>query len=80
MSVHIMADVTKAISAAHAGTGTEREIPVPGFNELTVEQAAKRRRRLPPDELRRVRAYELAHKSRKTVLAAIGRLLAGELR
>jgi uncharacterized protein DUF2795 len=75
-----MADVTKATSAAHAPTGAEREVPVPGFNELTVEQAAKRLRRLRPDKLRRVRAYELAHKKRKTVLAAIDRLLAGELR
>jgi glycogen synthase len=75
-----MADVTKAIGAADARTGVDREVPVPGFNELTVEQAAKRLRRLPPDKLRRVRAYELAHKNRKTVLAAIDPLLTDELR
>ena len=48
---------------------------MPGFNEITVEQAEKRLRRLSPEKLRRVRAYELASQNRKSVLAAIDRLL-----
>jgi hypothetical protein len=75
-----MADEEKAIGAAQARAGADREVPLPGFNEVTVEQAAKRLRRLAPDKLRRVRAYELAHMRRRTVLAAIDRLLTGELR
>jgi hypothetical protein len=75
-----MADTAKSSAAGDERTAIEREVPLPGFNEVTVEQAAKRLRRLPPDKLRRVRAYEQAYKKRKTVLAAIDRLLAGELR
>jgi hypothetical protein len=75
-----MADTAKFNAAGDERAATEREVPLPGFNEVTVEQAAKRLRRLPPDKLRRVRAYEQAYKKRKTVLAAIDRLLAGELR
>jgi hypothetical protein len=71
-----MADITEgARAAADPGTANEREVPLPGFNEITVEQAERRLRRLSPEKLRRVRAYELAVKRRKTVLAAIDRLL-----
>lgn len=75
-----MADAAKKYNAEHQRPGTEREIPVPGFNEITFEQAAKRLRRLTSAKLRRVRAYEVAHKNRRTVLAAIDTLLEGELR
>jgi hypothetical protein len=75
-----MADATKALRVGQTWTVTEREIPVPGFNETSVEQAAKRLRRLSPEKLRRVRAYEQAHMNRKTVLAAIDGLLEGDLR
>jgi hypothetical protein len=75
-----MANEAKPGAAAHAQAGAEREVPVPGYNEVTVEQAAKRLRRLSPEKLRRVRTYELATMNRKTVLAAIDALLAGELR
>jgi hypothetical protein len=57
----------------------EREVPIAPSIEITVEQATKRLRRLSPDKLRRVRAYERAHMNRQTVLAAIDGLLAGEL-
>ena len=74
-----MADAAKRRGGASQQTGTDREIPVPGFNEITFEQAAKRLRRLTPAKLRRVRAYEVAHKNRGTVVAAIDRLLEGEM-
>ena len=61
--------------AADRGGASEREVPVPGFKEITVEQAEKRLRRLSPEKLRRVRAYELATQNRRSVLAAIDRLL-----
>lgn len=53
---------------------------MPRSIDITVEQAAKRLRRLSPEKLRRVRAYERAHLKRRTVLAAIDALLAGDLR
>jgi hypothetical protein len=52
---------------------------VPWSLEVTVEQAVKRLRRLSPDKLRRVRAYERQHMNRQTVLAAIDGLLTGQL-
>jgi hypothetical protein len=70
-----MADTAEGGGAADPRVATEREVPLPGFNEITVEQAARRLRRLSPDKLRRVRAYEAAVMKRKTVLAAIDRLL-----
>lgn len=70
-----MADITETGGAADSRVANEREVPLPGFNEITVEQAEKRLRRLSPEKLRRVRAYEAAVKKRKTVLAAIDRLL-----
>jgi hypothetical protein len=74
-----MADAAKRRGGEPEETQAEREIPVPGFNEITFEQAAKRLRRLTPAKLRRVRAYEVAHKNRGTVVAAIDRLLEGQL-
>ncbi|MFN2566749.1 MAG: hypothetical protein ABR499_17265 [Gemmatimonadaceae bacterium] len=70
-----MADTTEVGGAADQRIATDRGVPLPGFNEITVEQAARRLRRLSPAKLRRVRAYEAAVMKRKTVLAAIDRLL-----
>ena len=69
------ADTTAARAGAGGRAASEREVPVPGFNEITVEQAEKRLRRLSPQKLRRVRAHELASQNRKSVIAAIDRLL-----
>ena len=74
-----MANAAKSGAVAPGQTGTDREVPLPGYNEVTVEQAAKRLRRLSPEKLRRVRAYEEATMHRRTVLAAIDGLLRGEL-
>jgi hypothetical protein len=70
-----MADTAAGGGAADRRGASEREVPVPGFNEITVEQAEKRLRRLSPEKLRHVRAYELATQKRQSVLAAIDRLL-----
>ncbi len=70
-----MADTAEGGGSAEARAASEREVPLPGFNEITVEQAEMRLRRLSPQKLRRVRAYEAALKKRKSVLTAIDRLL-----
>jgi hypothetical protein len=75
-----MADATNFSGAADGRPAPEREVLLPRYNEVTVEQAIKRLRRLPPDKLRRVRAYERAHQNRGTVLAAIDLLLEAEPR
>jgi len=72
-----MADEAKASGRARAKH--EREVPIMSGIEITVEQATKRLRRLSPDKLRRVRAYERQHMNRQTVLAAIDGLLTGEV-
>ena len=74
-----MADKTNRARAAATRTEPDREVPVPWSLEVTVEQAVKRLRRLSPDKLRRVRAYERQHMNRQTVLAAIDGLLTGQL-
>jgi hypothetical protein len=74
-----MADRTNRARKEPARREPDREVPVPWSLEVTVEQAVKRLRRLPPDKLRRVRVYERQHMNRQTVLTAIDGLLAGEL-
>ena len=66
--------------AAERRTRTDREVPIVPRIEISVEQAAKRLRRLPPEKLQRVRRYEQASMKRTNVLAAIDGLLRGELR
>jgi hypothetical protein len=58
----------------------DREVPITPRVEVSVEQAAKRLRRLTPEKLRRVRRYEEKYMKRSNVLAAIDGLLRGELR
>jgi hypothetical protein len=70
-----MAKTSEVGGAGDRRAAAEREVALPGFNEITVEQAARRLRRLSPEKLRRVRAYEAAVLKRKTVLEAIDRLL-----
>ena len=74
-----MADRTDQGRRAPSRKVADREVPVPWSLEVTVEQAVKRLRRLSPEKLRRVRAYERQHMNRQTVLTAIDGLLAGEL-
>jgi hypothetical protein len=74
-----MAERKKSARGAQSAVEPDREVPVPYSLEVTVEQAVKRLRRLSPEKLRRVRAYELRHMNRQTVLTAIEGLLAGEL-
>jgi len=68
------------MAAAERRVRTDREVPITPKVEVSVEQAAKRLRRLSPEKLRRVRRYEQATMNRSTVLAAIDGLLRGELR
>jgi hypothetical protein len=56
-------------------TGSDRELPIPDFNELSVRGAKPRLDDLNADELRRLRAYEAENKQRKTLLHEIDRRL-----
>lgn len=73
--VKSMADVMKAVGQGHERSGTEREVPIPNYDELTAEQASRRILSLQPRQLERVKRYERGHKNRKTVIEAIDRHL-----
>jgi len=56
---------------AGAGHAPDRDLPIDGYEHLTVEQVKTRLGRLSASEIRKIRSYEAAHKQRKGVLAAI---------
>lgn len=56
-------------------TGSDRELPIPDFDELSVRGAKPRLDDLNPDQLRRLRDYEAENKKRKTLIHEIERRL-----
>ena len=54
---------------------SDRELPIPDYDELSVRGAKPRLDALSPDELRRLRSYEAEHKMRKTLIHEIDRRL-----
>jgi ferritin-like metal-binding protein YciE len=69
-----------AVRVARDATGTrareqeeERRSPLPGYDELTVEDINGRLEKLRPAQLRHVATYERAHKRRRGVLEAVER-------
>lgn len=51
------------------------ELAIPGYGTLSASQVVPRLEGLSPEELEAVRAYEEAHRARKTVLTRIDQLL-----
>ncbi len=56
-----------------AGKSPDRALPIGDYQHLTAPQITKRLGRLSPPQLKRVKSYELSHKHRKGILAAIDR-------
>src|SRR5687767_12566647 len=54
-------------------TGSDRELPIPDFDELSVRGAKPRPDDLNTDQLRRLRDYEAENKKRKTLIHEIER-------
>jgi hypothetical protein len=50
-------------------------VPFEGYDTLAAVHVVERLGRLTPDELRHVRAYEAAHRNRRTVLGKLDQLL-----
>ncbi|CAN5522627.1 hypothetical protein BH20ACT15_BH20ACT15_06600 [soil metagenome] len=50
-------------------------LPISAYDQLSIRQIDSRLDELTPDELRRIRAYEQAHKARKGLLRALDRKL-----
>ena len=61
--------------AAHIGESSDRELPIPDYDELSVRGAKVRLDALNADQLRFLRSYEAEHKQRKTVIREIDRRL-----
>ena len=53
------------------------ELPLHGYESLAASQVVARLSRLERDELELIRAFELAHRGRRTILGKIDQLLAG---
>ena len=56
----------------HAKVDGDGELPIAGYQHLTVAQVRERLGGLTSAQLKRVHAYEMAHKKRKGVLEALG--------
>ena len=55
--------------------GTADDLPIDEYESLAASQVVARLEGLAPDELRRVRRFEAAHRSRRTVLGKVDQLL-----
>lgn len=55
--------------------GVADELPIDEYESLAASQVVARLDGLAPDELRRVRRFEAAHRSRRTVLGKVDQLL-----
>ena len=66
--------------ASAAGTdgpgegGSASDLPIPGYDGLSASQVIERLGGLPASALAQIRAYEVAHRGRRTVLASIDQL------
>ena len=63
------------LDRARRTVGAPAPLPIAGYDELTVGQVAKALPALTRPQLRRVRDYERRRANRKSVLAAIEKLL-----
>lgn len=60
-----------APSPAPEATPAADELPIPGYDTLSASQVVPRLDALRPDELEAIRAYETAHRGRRTILNRI---------
>lgn len=58
-----------------AGKSPDRCLPLPGYEHLTIAQATSRLQDLSAAQIRKLRNYEVRHKNRKGMLAALDRML-----
>ena len=62
-----------AIGPSRTQVREEQRQPLPRYDELTVEEIARKLGRLTPAQLRHVATYERAHKERRGILEAVER-------
>ncbi|HWC12072.1 MAG TPA: hypothetical protein VG455_12715 [Acidimicrobiales bacterium] len=71
------AGTATAAAAVHPSGLGAAELAIPGYDTLSASQIVQRLPGLSPEELEAVRLYELAGRSRKTVLLRVAQLKAG---
>jgi hypothetical protein len=69
--------VGTALGATRAATEGAVGGPIPGYDEMNVEEVSKSLDGLSDDQLRTVRDYEERHKNRETVLEQLDRKIRG---
>ncbi|MGZ4675514.1 MAG: hypothetical protein ACXVJ7_10655 [Acidimicrobiia bacterium] len=65
---------TQAGTAPSAANGTAGELPITGYDLLSATQIIERLEGLPRPDLLAVKAYEVAHRARTTILGKISQL------
>lgn len=70
-----LATSTGARESTERSTASDRELPIPDYDELSVRGAKVKLDALSADELRRIRAHEEENKKRKTLIHEIDRRL-----
>ena len=58
------------------GKSPDRNLPLPGYQKMTIPEVARKLESLSAADIRKIRAYETRHKSRKGLLAKIDERLA----
>lgn len=72
-----LAGETKEQRAKDAhGKTPEPNLPIAGFQKMTIRAVERKMESLSPAELRKIRSYETHHKNRKGLLSKIDRQLA----
>ena len=64
----------RAATGATTAAGAAQALPINNYDTLSASQIVPRLAGLRPDELARVRAYENAHRRRRTILGRIAQL------
>lgn len=60
--------------SANGANGTAPDLPISGYDQLSASQVIERLDGLSRGALEKIRAYELAHRARRTILASIDQL------
>lgn len=68
--------LVRGADRARRTVGVGSSFPIAGYDDLSARQVQERVRGLTPAELSKVREYERRHANRKSVLAAVERLIA----
>ncbi len=69
-------ETKKARAEEQHGEAPDRDLPIEGYRHLTIAQIKQRLAGLSKRELRRIRTFEVKHKNRRSLLAALDRLAA----